>query len=90
MNMRITNCNNITSGTILIAEGRLNLKYAINGTGKSTIAKAIESSATHDEEALKKLTPYAFIGDTDPEHQPSVTGLPDDINIAVFDEKYAE
>ncbi|MDD4113512.1 MAG: hypothetical protein PHC56_10860 [Herbinix sp.] len=43
-----------------------------------------------EQGALKKLTPYAFIGDTDPEHQPALTAVPDDINIAVFDEKYVE
>ncbi len=90
MDIRVANCNNITSGNISITEGRLNVKYAINGTGKSTIAKAIESSANHDEETLRGLTPYAFIGDNNPDHQPSVTGLPADINIAVFDERYVD
>lgn len=90
MDIRIANCNNITSGNILITEGRLNIKYAINGTGKSTIAKAIESSVNHDEAKLKELTPYAFIGDNNPDHQPSVTGLPTDTNIAVFDERYVD
>ena len=90
MDIRIANCNNITSGDISITEGRLNVKYAINGTGKSAVAKAIEYSANHDEAALRGLTPYAFIGDNDPDNQPSVTGLPADINIAVFDERYVD
>ena len=90
MDIRIANCNNITNGDISITEGRLNVKYAINGTGKSAVAKAIEYSANHDEAALGGLTPYAFIGDNNPEHQPSVTGLPADINIAVFDERYVD
>ncbi len=90
MDIHISNCNNITNGAISIAEGRLNIKYAINGTGKSTVAKAIESLANHDEVMLKGLTPYAFIGDINPEHQPSVTGLPADTNIAVFDERYID
>ena len=45
MNISITNCNNIAHGTVAISENRLNIKYAINGTGKSTIAKAIEYAA---------------------------------------------
>ena len=57
MNISITNCNNIAHGTVAISENRLNIKYAINGTGKSTIAKAIEYAANHDENGLKKLTP---------------------------------
>ena len=36
MNISIKNCNNINSGNITIIEGALNVKYAINGTGKTT------------------------------------------------------
>lgn len=35
MRLRIRNCNNIDSGEFEIIEGRLNIKYAVNGTGKS-------------------------------------------------------
>lgn len=42
MDIQINNCNNIASN-------RLNIKYAINGTGKSTVAKAIEYADAHDE-----------------------------------------
>ena len=61
MNISIANCNNIEHGTVAIEENRLNIKYAINGTGKSTIAKAIEYAAHHDEDGLKRLTPYSHI-----------------------------
>lgn len=88
MNIDINNCNNISNGTITITEGRLNIKYAINGTGKSTIAKAIESAAKHNAEMLKELTPYCYLGDTVEEHKPSVSGVPKDAIIAVFNESY--
>ena len=88
MNISITNCNNIAHGTVAISENRLNIKYAINGTGKSTIAKAIEYAANHDENGLKKLTPYAHIGVADDTLLPRVEGLTDDIRIAVFNEEY--
>ncbi len=88
MKIRIANCNNISTGIVSLTEGLLNLKYAINGTGKSTIAKAIESAAKYDAAALKELTPYSFIGDNEEGHQPSVTGVPEDVNIAVFNESY--
>ena len=42
MDIVIKNCNNIVNGTIKIVKGCLNVKYGINGTGKSTIAKAIK------------------------------------------------
>lgn len=90
MEIRVSNCNNIKSATLTITEGRLNVLYAINGTGKSTIAKAIESAATHDDARLKALTPYSYIGDTVPEHAPVVDGMPGDIKIAVFDESYVD
>lgn len=32
MKLTIKNCNNIENGEIDITEGRLNIKYAINGT----------------------------------------------------------
>ena len=88
MEIRIRNCNNVVAGTMSIVDGRLNVKYAINGTGKSTVAKAIESAALHDDAGLNKLTPFAYTHDNDSEHQPTVEGLPDDIKIAVFDENY--
>ena len=88
MDIRILNCNNVETGAISIVEGRLNIKHAINGTGKSTVAKAIESAALHDADGLKKLTPFAYIGDDIPEHQPLVEGLPENIKVAIFDENY--
>lgn len=88
MEIHFTNCNNISTGSLHIEESRLNIKYAINGTGKSTVAKAIEYTATHNEAALKELTPYIYSGTTDPEHLPSVEGIPADLRIAVFDESY--
>lgn len=48
--LKIKNCNNIENGEFDITEGRLNIKYAINGTGKSTISKAIEAFVTNDQE----------------------------------------
>ena len=41
MNIEIKNCNNIDSAAISIVKNKLNIKFAPNGTGKSTIAKII-------------------------------------------------
>lgn len=90
MELCISNCNNITTAKVSITEGRLNIKYAMNGTGKSTISKAIESTSTHNEASLNDLTPYWYNGDDNPDHAPSVTGIPEDLKIAVFDESYVE
>lgn len=43
MNINIKNCNNIANADITIEKNCLNIKYGMNGTGKSTIAKAIEN-----------------------------------------------
>ena len=88
MEITISNCNNITTGNVSISEGRLNIKYAINGTGKSTVSKAIEAAVKHDEASMNELLPFRYIGDNTPENQPSITGVPEDAVIAVFDESY--
>ena len=42
MKVNIKYCNNIIEGTVNIEENKLNIKYGVNGTGKSTISKAIK------------------------------------------------
>lgn len=42
MYINIKNCNNIKNADINVEKNSLNIKYGMNGTGKSTIAKAIE------------------------------------------------
>ena len=37
MDVTIKNCNNIKKGNICIEKNKLNIKYGINGTGKSTM-----------------------------------------------------
>lgn len=41
MNIKIKNCNNIKEANISVEKDMLNIKYGMNGTGKSTIAKAV-------------------------------------------------
>lgn len=43
MKIEIANCNNIAEGAIEIEPGCLNICFALNGSGKSTIATAVES-----------------------------------------------
>ena len=42
MELKIEKCNNLENGTFDIQKGSLNVKYGINGTGKSTISKALD------------------------------------------------
>lgn len=70
MDIEIKNCNNITMAKVAIVPSKLNIKFAPNGTGKSTISKAIQYAVTGDEKALFELLPFKFrnenLGNTKP------------------------
>ena len=87
MKINISKCNNIDDGEIIIAEGTLNVKYAINGTGKSTIAKAIRCVANHDDLSLLKLVPYKY-HDAPEENKPDVSIDRSIPKTRIFDEDY--
>jgi energy-coupling factor transporter ATP-binding protein EcfA2 len=87
MEIQILNCNNIDTGRIQIDENKLNLKYALNGIGKSTIAKAIELHLK-DENSINQLTPFKYLASTSEENKPSVTGLDNITSVAIFNEDY--
>jgi len=89
LNISVENCNNIDNGTITLKENKLNIKYAINGTGKSTISKAIIASIDDHKNGSKellKLKPFKYIDSED--HNPSLTGIDSITLVKVFDEEY--
>jgi len=57
MKIILNNCNNIDSGEIALAECYLNIKYAINGTGKSTASQAIKCLL---DDNLDALLPFKY------------------------------
>jgi len=85
MNIRIINCRNIDSADILVVENKLNIKYAINGTGKSTIAKAIEAKSKNN--TLEELIPFKY-KDKGNIPSPEINGISDVNNVYVFNETY--
>lgn len=89
MKVNIKNCNNIDIGEFDIDEGRLNIKYAINGTGKSTISKAIDAFVNNDEEKKNSLLPFKYYGNNG-EKTPELTGCNHIKKVAIFNEKYIE
>lgn len=89
MKISIKNCNNIDAGELYIAENCLNIKYAINGTGKSTISKAIDAFVNNDEDKKKALLPFKYYGKEE-NHPPKLAGYEQFRKIAVFNEKYIE
>ena len=87
MEIIFKNCNNIADGRILINAGKLNIKYGSNGTGKSTIAKAIECRVTN-EANLAELLPFKLRQSNMGNLAPEVHGLEGVASIKLFNEKY--
>lgn len=83
--IKIKNCNCISEANISIQEGRLNIKYGPNGTGKSTISEAIYAASQENAERLLKLKPYSAKAGEDP----VVEGL-NFSKVRVFDENYIQ
>ena len=52
----IENCNNISHGELTLEENKLNIKYGMNGTGKSTLSTAI--SLISQGKDLIELKPF--------------------------------
>lgn len=88
MEIEIKYCNNIDLANITLAEHKLNIKFAPNGTGKSTIANAIIRGKTEDTSLLNDLMPFK-LRDSNPDNKkPEITGA-DNINkIMCFNEDY--
>ena len=84
----ISNCNNINEARIVIENNKLNIKYGINGTGKSTIAKALKYRSSSKE--LNSLLPFKLIENNPENIQPVITGAEEYNNIMIFDESYIE
>jgi len=88
MDIQIQNCNNIDLADITIAQQKLNIRFAPNGTGKSTISKAIQFAATGDEAALSSLLPFKFRDGNPDNIEPQVTGVAEGVNVLCFNEEY--
>lgn len=90
MQVNLQRCNNIETGSVEIREQTLNLKYAINGSGKTTIAKAIRASINTrlgiEKETLSELTSFKYRKDAS--CAPQITGTETINSVRVFDEKY--
>ena len=87
--IRVKNCNCISDATIEIVEKSLNIKYGSNGTGKSTISKAIEAFVTNDQEKKNLLLPFKYYG-VEEENSPELIGYDQFKKVSVFNEKYIE
>jgi energy-coupling factor transporter ATP-binding protein EcfA2 len=86
--IEINNCNNIDAATISLAQGKLNIKFAPNGTGKSTIARAVLLGAKNDQNLLSELIPFKLRKENPENKQPEVRGAEVLENIMCFNEEY--
>lgn len=86
MKIEVKNCNSIEHAAIDIEPQRLNIKYGPNGTGKSTIAKAIQASIQGGAE-LQALTPFKHLGKQDGA-KPEVLGADVLKSVLIFNEDY--
>lgn len=82
MMIKINNCNNISCGEITIEENKLNILFGRNGTGKSTIARAIDLESRNKD--LSELAPYGSLSTDAP---PSIEGVTSD-SVFIFDDRY--
>ena len=85
MKIHLSNCRNIDNADISLIEKKLNIKYAINGTGKSTIAKAIYEKSKNAN--FDDLIPFKY-KDKKNKPIPEIDGLSDVSNVLVFNESY--
>ena len=84
--IKIENCNNIVNANIKLEKESLNIKFGYNGTGKTTIGKAIMVKAS-DESQLSQFLPYAQEGQE--EAVPRVDDVPFQ-KVRVFNEEYSD
>lgn len=89
MNVVIENCRSIDNASISIEPGKLNVKFAPNGTGKSSIAKALVSAVS--ESIGPDLVPFKWQKEGSAEKHPfNVSGLNGIASVEVFDEEYVQ
>ena len=78
----IKNCNNISSGELVLEKNKLNIKYGMNGTGKSTLATAI--NLISQGKKLDELKPFG----SEVNENPSVDLTDSILNVKVFNEEF--
>ena len=82
MEVIIKNCNNIKEECIDLVPNKLNIKYGVNGTGKSTISTALTRKINN--ESLDSLKPF----NTEDNIIPSINGCESLNSIKVYNDEY--
>lgn len=87
MQIQIRNCNSIDNAELTIVEKKLNIKFAPNGTGKSTIAKAILYSAI-DTDRISELLPFKLRKENPSSLKPEINNTSEINSVMCFNEEY--
>ncbi len=90
MNIEVKNCNNIDLATFSICENKLNIKLASNGTGKSTLAKALYLSPFDVSSIDEQLLPFKFREANPDNRKPTIIGMDNIQNVMCFNEDYVK
>lgn len=90
MNFEIKNCNNIDSATIELHQNKLNIKFAPNGTGKSTIARAVLLASKNDPKLLAELLPFKLRKQNPNNVKPEFKSTLFLSNVMCFNEEYVK
>lgn len=90
MQIQLSNCNSIDSAKIDITKNKLNIKFAPNGAGKSSIAKAIQLASEGGLEALSSLLPFKYQDSNPNSKKPEITGLDNIRSVMCFNEDYVQ
>lgn len=86
LTISIHNCNSINEGVITLRQNSLNIKYGPNGTGKSTIARALALNS-EDDGSIEELTPFIHRSVEDGP-RPSIVGAESIRSAMIFNEEY--
>lgn len=90
MELHISYCNSFDSAKIELIEGKLNIVLGPNGTGKSTIAKAIQLGLGDNQGSLDELIPFKLREDNPLQLAPSIICNVPISTIMCFNEEYVD
>ena len=82
--IKVKHCNNIDLAVISLKKQKLNIKFAPNGTGKSTIAKAVLYGLKGESTLLSELMPFKLRNENPESKRPEVMVTEDLKNIMFF------
>ena len=87
---QINYCNSFDSAKLEVIDGKLNIVLAPNGTGKSTIAKAIELGLGGNQGSLEELMPFRYRESNPAQAMPSASRNGSINTVKYFNEKYVD